>query len=79
MLFHILNPSPLGRPFEDGQLPNSAGEHFETTVSDILTHVALRRAYHRGQVAHLLRQAGAEPQPTDYIPIVRGASAAKNQ
>jgi uncharacterized damage-inducible protein DinB len=58
---------------------NSDGQHFETSVSDILTHVALHGAYHRGQVAHLLRGAGAEPQATDYIQFGRGAPASKNQ
>lgn len=58
---------------------NTDGDAFETSVSDILTHVALHGAYHRGQVAHLLRKATAEPNPTDYIQFVRGAPAAKNQ
>ena len=55
---------------------NSAGQFFRSTVSDILLHVALHGCYHRGQVALLLREAGAEPQPTDYIAFVRGAPAA---
>jgi uncharacterized damage-inducible protein DinB len=58
---------------------NSDGVHFETSVADILTHIALHGAYHRGQVAHLLRSGNVEPQPTDYIQFVRGAPAAKNQ
>ena len=33
-------------------------------------------SYHRGQVAMLLRQSGAEPLPTDYIVFVRGVPAA---
>lgn len=55
---------------------NSAGQAFESRVEDILMHVLLHGTYHRGQVALLLRQGGAEPSPTDYIAFVRGAPAA---
>lgn len=55
---------------------NSAGEAFQTTVDDILTHVCLHGAYHRGQVARILRIDGAAPIPTDYIAFVRGRAAA---
>ena len=33
-------------------------------------------SYHRGQVTMLVRDAGAEPQPTDYNRFVRGVPAA---
>jgi uncharacterized damage-inducible protein DinB len=55
---------------------NSAGDEFDTSLADILLHVALHGTYHRGQVALLMRDAGAEPAPTDYIALVRGAPAA---
>lgn len=55
---------------------NSAGTTFESSVDDMLLHVALHGAYHRGQIALLLRDAGAEPSATDYIAFVRGAPAA---
>lgn len=55
---------------------NSAGKEFDTRLEDILLHVALHGAYHRGQVALVLRDAGAEPQPSDYIAFVRGVPAA---
>jgi uncharacterized damage-inducible protein DinB len=58
---------------------NSAGDEFTSTVEDILTHVTLHSAYHRGQVAALIRAAGATPSPTDYIAFVRGAPAATRQ
>ncbi|NNE69595.1 MAG: damage-inducible protein DinB [Rhodothermales bacterium] len=57
---------------------NSDGHRFSTALSDILVHVALHGAYHRGQVALLLRGTDAEPAPTDYIEFVRGQPAAKN-
>jgi len=54
----------------------SAGHPYESTVEDILLHVALHGAYHRGQVAALLRQGGSEPVATDYIVFSREAPAA---
>lgn len=55
---------------------NSAGDEFDNAIEDILMHVAMHGSYHRGQVALLVRDAGAEPQPTDCIAFVRGAAAA---
>lgn len=55
---------------------NSKGEPFETRIDDILIHVALHGSYHRGQVAMMVRESGAEPLPTDYIAFVRGVPAA---
>ena len=55
---------------------NSAGVAYDSTVEDILLHVAMHGAYHRGQVAMLLRQGGSEPSATDYIAFIRGAPAA---
>jgi uncharacterized damage-inducible protein DinB len=55
---------------------NSAGFEFDSKVEDILLHVALHGAYHRGQIALLVRAAGSTPAPTDYIAFVRGAPAA---
>ena len=50
---------------------NSKGEPWSSTVQDVLTHVLLHSAYHRGQIAILLRQAGANPAYTDFIHAVR--------
>ena len=58
---------------------NSAGEDLMTEVGDILSHVFLHGAYHRGQVAQLLRLAEQEPAPTDYIAFVRGTRAAQRR
>ena len=55
---------------------NSAGDQFTSTLEDILTHVSLHGAYHRGQIAASLRAAGDVPSPTDYIAFARGAPAA---
>jgi uncharacterized damage-inducible protein DinB len=58
---------------------NSAGDEFDSTIGDILVHVFMHGSYHRGQVALLVRAAGEEPAPTDYIAFVRGAPAATRQ
>lgn len=50
---------------------NSAGNEFDNTVRDILTHVALHGQYHRGQIARAMRAAGREPVYTDYIGFIR--------
>ncbi len=50
---------------------NSRGEVYDTRLADLLTHVALHGAYHRGQIALSLRAAGAEPPVTDFIACAR--------
>jgi uncharacterized damage-inducible protein DinB len=55
---------------------NSAGDEFDNAIEDILVHVAMHGSYHRGQVSLLVRDAGAEPRPTDLIAFVRGVPAA---
>jgi uncharacterized damage-inducible protein DinB len=56
---------------------NSAGQSFRSKVEDILLHVCLHGAYHRGQIAQMIRQGGGEPAPTDFIAFIRGVPAAK--
>ena len=50
---------------------NSKGEFWTSSIADILTHVALHAAYHRGQIAAAVREAGGVPAYTDYIHAVR--------
>jgi len=50
---------------------NTKGEAFQTSIKDILTHVAFHGAYHRGQAALLVRQEGGTAAPTDYIIFTR--------
>jgi uncharacterized damage-inducible protein DinB len=50
---------------------NSKGELWNSTPEDILTHVALHSAHHRGQIALQMRQAGFAPAYTDFIHGVR--------
>jgi uncharacterized damage-inducible protein DinB len=50
---------------------NSKGEPWSNTVQDILTHVLLHSAYHRGQIASHIRSGGEQPAYTDFILAVR--------
>ncbi len=50
---------------------NSKGEPWSSTVQDVLTHVVLHSAYHRGQIAMLMRSGGGAPAYTDFIHAAR--------
>jgi uncharacterized damage-inducible protein DinB len=50
---------------------NTKGEAWSNTAIDVLTHVVLHSAYHRGQIASLMRTGGATPAYTDFIHSVR--------
>jgi len=54
---------------------DSRGNPFSTGLGDILLHVALHGAHHRGQIAALLRAAGRTPASTDYILFARSRQA----
>ncbi|HVO59662.1 MAG TPA: DinB family protein [Terriglobales bacterium] len=46
---------------------NTKGETWSNSVEDILTHVIMHSAYHRGQIAMDMRAAGHTPAYTDFI------------
>lgn len=50
---------------------NSKGEPWSSRVEDILMHVVMHSAYHRGQIALEMRASGSEPAYTDFIHAVR--------
>jgi uncharacterized damage-inducible protein DinB len=50
---------------------NSRGEPWANRVEEILMHVIVHSAYHRGQLALLIRDAGDDPPLTDFIHAVR--------
>ena len=50
---------------------NSKGERWSSTVEEILTHVTVHSAYHRGQIASDVRASGGVPAYTDYIHAAR--------
>lgn len=50
---------------------NSVGDHFETSLSDILLHVFNHGTYHRAQIAKEMKSYNIKPVNTDYIQFVR--------
>ena len=50
---------------------NTKGESFSSQKQDILLHVVMHSAYHRGQIAADTRAAGFTPAYTDFIHAVR--------
>jgi uncharacterized damage-inducible protein DinB len=50
---------------------NTKGEAWTSTVEDIITHVVLHSAYHRGQIASQVRAGGEQPAYTDFIHAAR--------
>lgn len=56
---------------------NTKGEGFRSPVDDILTHVLMHAAYHRGQIATEVRSAGHTPAYTDFIHAARGKALSR--
>jgi uncharacterized damage-inducible protein DinB len=50
---------------------NLKGIEYRTPIQDVLMHLILHSAYHRGQVAAAVREAGGKPAPTDYVVYCR--------
>lgn len=67
-LLRGLAPDDLGR---EVAYRNSRGTGFRTPVGEILLHVLLHGAHHRGQIARCLREEGEVPVNIDLITFVR--------
>jgi uncharacterized damage-inducible protein DinB len=63
-----ISESDLGAGVE---YTNSKGERWTSTREEIMTHVVIHSAYHRGQIASNLRAAGHEPAYTDFAHAAR--------
>ena len=50
---------------------NSKGELWTSAIVDVLLHVLMHSAYHRGQIASHMRASGETPAYTDFIHAVR--------
>jgi uncharacterized damage-inducible protein DinB len=59
-----LGSERLGTPLS---YTNFAGEVWTYPLGTVLLHVVNHGTYHRGQLAHVLRQLGQAPPPTDYL------------
>jgi uncharacterized damage-inducible protein DinB len=66
--FDQLSPPALSQTIA---YKNSKGEPWASTVQDVLTHVVMHSAYHRGQIAILMRASGWAPAYTDFIHAAR--------
>jgi len=55
---------------------NTKGDEFASSVLDILTHVVIHGAYHRGQIARIIGRGGGQAPSTDYIAYVRSVEKA---
>jgi uncharacterized damage-inducible protein DinB len=62
---------PPGRLDEELVHKNSKGAEFRAPVRDVLMQLVMHGAYHRGQIAAVVRDAGGTPSSTDYITYVR--------
>ena len=62
---------PPGRLDEDLVHRNSKGSEFRAPVRDVLMQLVMHGAYHRGQIAAVVRDSGGTPSSTDYITYVR--------
>jgi uncharacterized damage-inducible protein DinB len=56
---------------KDVSYTNSKGEEFTNKAEDILIHVIVHSAHHRGQIAANVRSTNSEPPHTDFIHGVR--------
>jgi uncharacterized damage-inducible protein DinB len=65
----------LGEPIS---YRNQRGEEHVTAVIDIVTHVAIHGAYHRGQIAKMVARAGGAAVNTDYIMWLRAEGDANS-
>jgi uncharacterized damage-inducible protein DinB len=55
---------------------NSRGEEFASSALDILTHVVIHGAYHRGQIARIIGRGGGQAPNTDFIIFARSVEKA---
>lgn len=50
---------------------STKGERWSNTIEDVLTHVVIHSAYHRGQIAAEVRASAHTPAYTDFIHAAR--------
>jgi uncharacterized damage-inducible protein DinB len=68
----------LGDPGQLIDYKALAGEPFTNSLGQIVRHVVNHGTYHRGQVATMLRQLGAQAVSSDLIGFYRERSAPQN-
>jgi uncharacterized damage-inducible protein DinB len=58
---------------------NSAGDHYDSKVSEIIRHVINHGTYHRGQLRGIAGERGVAFPESDYIHFVRSPFASAGQ
>lgn len=59
---------PQGNPMV--KFTTAKGDTYQLPLEEVITHVVNHSTYHRGQVANMMRMAGAKPEGTDYFLFV---------
>jgi uncharacterized damage-inducible protein DinB len=72
--FDYLDLITAGDVAQNISYKNTKGELWSSTIVDVLAHVLLHSAYHRGQIASHMRASGQTPANTDFIHAVRQGS-----
>ena len=62
-----------GDEFQAGEFTyaNTRGETWTSRNDDVMMHVVMHGAYHRGQIAAQIRACGHQPPYTDYVQATR--------
>ena len=68
----------LGDPGRLIEYKSFAGDPFSNTLGQVVRHVVNHGTYHRGQVATMLRQLGAQAVSSDLISFYRERNAPQN-
>ncbi len=69
--FQFLDLITAGDVAQTISYKNSKGELWTSTIVDVLAHVVMHSAYHRGQIASHMRASGQTPAYTDFIHAIR--------
>jgi uncharacterized damage-inducible protein DinB len=69
--FQFLDLITAGDVAQTISYKNSKGELWTNTIVDVLSHVVMHSAYHRGQIASHMRASGQTPAYTDFIHGIR--------
>lgn len=72
LLLDKLSPQELAG---DVVYRNTKGQEFKTPIQDVLMHLVMHSAYHRGQVAAAVRDSAGKPAATDYVVFLRKLKA----
>jgi len=64
---HFLGRLQSGMEQRRQSYVNARGERWEYALGQMMQHLVIHSAYHRGQVVTLLRQLGAATPTTDYL------------